>query len=94
MLVNRCNGDRGYLKNELEKISNYLFDKKIISLKEISALTNLSENYSAAELVDASLSKNIKKTQEILNENNYSQEDTFFILRVFLQKTKKNIKSY
>ena len=26
------------LKNELEKISNYLFDKKIISLKEISAL--------------------------------------------------------
>ena len=40
-------------------------------------LTNLSENYSASELVDASLSKNLKKTQEILNENNYSQEDTF-----------------
>ena len=75
--MNRCNGDRGYLKSELEKISNYSFDKKIISLKEISALTNLSENYSAAELVDASLTKNIKKTCEILNENNYSQEDTF-----------------
>ena len=58
-------------------------------MKEISTLTNLSENYSASELVDASLSKNIKKTQEILNENNYSQEDTFFILRVFLQKAKK-----
>tara|TARA_B100000989_G_scaffold295816_1_gene277642 strand:+ start:1742 stop:2722 length:981 start_codon:yes stop_codon:yes gene_type:complete len=89
LLVNRCNGDRGYLKNELEKISNYLSDKKIISLKEISTLTNLSENYSAAELVDASLSKNMKKTCEILEENNYSQEDTFLILRVFLQKTKK-----
>ena len=50
---------------------------KIISLKEISALTNLSENYSANELVDASLSKNINKTCEILNENNYSQEDSF-----------------
>ena len=49
----------------------------------------MSENYSAAELVDASLSKNIKKTQEILNENNYSQEDSFLILRVYLQKTKK-----
>ena len=80
------------LNNELtkyKKISNYVSDKKVISLKEISALTNLSENYSANELVDASLSKNIKKTQEILDESNYSQEDTFLILRVFLQKAKK-----
>ena len=89
LLVNRSNGDRGYLKSELEKISNYSFDKKVISLREISTLTNLSENYSAAELVDASLTKNIKKTCEILKENNYSQEDTFFIIRVFLQKAKK-----
>ena len=89
LLVNRCNGDRGYLKNELEKVSNYLFDKKVLSMKEISTLTNLAENYSASELVDASLSKNFKKTQEILNDNNYSQEDTFLILRVFLMKTKK-----
>ena len=89
LLVNRCSGDRGYLRMELEKISNYLSDKKVISLKEILTLTNLSENYGAAELVDASLTKNISKTKEILNENNYSQEDTFLILRVFLQKTKK-----
>ena len=89
LLINRCNGDRGYLKKELGKISNYVSDKKVISLKEISALTNLSENYSANELVDASLSKNTKKIQEILDESNYSQEDTFLILRVFLQKAKK-----
>ena len=89
LLVNRCNGERGFLKNELEKISNYMLDKKIISLKEISVLTNLSENYSANELVDYTLSKNINKIREILSENNYSHEDTHFILRVFLQKTKK-----
>ena len=89
LLVNRCNGDRGNLKQELKKISNYIIDKKNISLKEISILTNLSENYSASELVDATLSKNLKKTQEILDENNYSQEDTFLVLRVFLHKTKK-----
>ncbi len=89
LLVSRCNGDRGFLKLELEKISNYLSDKRIISLKEISTLTNLSENYSASELVDASLSKNVKKTCQMLVENNYSNEDTFLILRVFLQKTKK-----
>ena len=89
LLANRCNGDRGNLNNELGKISNYLIDKKTISLKEVYALTNLSENYSAFELVDASLSKNLKKAQEILDENNYSQEDSFLILRVFLMKTKK-----
>ena len=89
LLVNRCNGDRGNLKQELKKISNYLTGKKILSLKEISTLTNLSENYSAAELVDASLCKNMKKTQEIIDDNNYSNEDTFLVLRTFLQKTKK-----
>ena len=89
LLVSRCNGDRGFLKLELEKISNYLSDKRIISLKEISTLTNLSENYSASELVDASLSKNVKKTCQMLVENNYSNDDIFLILRVFLQKTKK-----
>ena len=92
LLVNRSNGDRGHLRQELNKISNYLSDKKIISLKEIHALTNLSENYSAAELVDASLSKNIKRTCEILNENNYTQEDIFLILRIFFQKAKKILK--
>ena len=53
-------------------------------MKEIAVLTNLSENYSASELVDASLTKNYIKVKEILNENIYSQEDTFLILRVFL----------
>ena len=89
LLVSRCNGDRGYLKTDLKKISNYLIGKKIISLKEISTLTNLYENYSANELVDSSLAKNVKKTQDILGENRYSQEDTFIILRIFLQKTKR-----
>ena len=89
LLVNRCMGDRGILNKELDKISNYISEKKNISLKEIAVLTNLSENYSASELVDASLTKNYIKVKEILNENIYSQEDTFLILRVFLQKAKK-----
>ena len=89
LLVNRCMGDRGILNKELDKISNYISEKKIISLKEIAVLTNLSENYSASELVDASLTKNYIKVKEILYENIYSQEDTFLILRVFLQKAKK-----
>ena len=91
LLINRSNGDRGNLKSELDKISNYIVGKKTISLKEIYTLTNLSENYSASELADSSLSKNKKKTIEILNENNYATEDCFLILRIFLQKIKKII---
>ena len=33
LLVNRCMGDRGILNKELDKISNYISEKKIISLK-------------------------------------------------------------
>ena len=89
LLVSRCNGDRGYLKLELEKISNYMAEKKNISLEEIYKLTNLYENYSATELVDSSLLKNVKKTCNILNESNYSQDDTFLIIRILLQKSKR-----
>ena len=89
LLVSRCNGDRGYLKLELEKISNYMTEKKNISLEEIYKLTNLYENYSATELVDSSLLKNAKKTCNILNESNYSQDDTFLIIRILLQKSKR-----
>ena len=94
LLVSRCNGDRGHLKSELDKIIIYLQDRKKINLEEIFKLTNLSENFSVNELVDTSLSKNIKKTSEILNESNYKTEDGILILRTFLQKAKRLLNLY
>ena len=94
LLVNRCNGDRGHLKSELDKILIYVQDKKNINLEEIFKLTNLSENFSINELVDTSLSKNTKKTSEILNESNYKSEDGILILRTFLQKAKRLLNLY
>ena len=94
LLVNRCNGDRGYLKLELEKILIYMQNKRNISLEEIYKLTNLSENISINELVDNSLSKNIRKTSEIINESNYKSEDGILILRTFLQKAKRLLSLY
>ena len=35
ILVNRCNGDRGHLKTELDKILIFIHDKKSINLEEI-----------------------------------------------------------
>ena len=94
LLVNRCSGDRGHLKSELDKILIYIQDKKNISLEEIYKLTNLADNFTINELVDNSLSKNSKKTSEIINESNYKPEDSILILRTFLQKAKRLLNLY
>ena len=89
LIINRSKGDRLNLKNELEKIFNFARDKKSISSDEIIKLTNLAENYDVSELIDQCLSKNKKKTINILNENNLSSEDNILILKIFLFKLKR-----
>ena len=89
LIIERAQGDRINLKNELLKIVLLSKDKKKIDLNDISKLTNLSENYSANELVDNCLCKNKKKTLNILNENIPSSEDNILILRTFLNKLKR-----
>ena len=92
LIINRANGERGNLLNNLEKIKNYLIDKKSISVEEIYSLTNLIENYSINELVDNCLAKNKQRTVFILNENNFSFEDSIIIIRTFLIKSKRLLK--
>lgn len=94
LLVSRCNGDRGYLKTELDKILIYMHGKNSVNLEEIYKLTNLSENFSINELVDTSLSKNFQKTSEIINESNYKLEDGMIILRTYLQRAKRLLNIY
>jgi len=92
LIVGRCRGDRQNLNNELEKIKSYTQNKKKIGGEDILKLTNLAENYSISELVDSCLSKNKKKTINVLNENSYSSEDCVLIIRTFLMKTKRLVK--
>tara|TARA_B110001450_G_scaffold46653_1_gene43358 strand:- start:12 stop:1007 length:996 start_codon:yes stop_codon:yes gene_type:complete len=92
LIIQRCQGDRLNLKNELEKIQSFTKNKTKIEIQDIIKLTNLSENYSATELIDSCLSKNKKKTINILNENNYSLEDCILIIRTFLIKAKRLLK--
>ena len=89
LIVDKCGGDRLNLENELEKIKIYSTKKKTISSEEISKLINLSENHTFYELIDNCLAKNANKTLNILNENNFSNEDCIIILRTFLLKAKK-----
>ena len=88
-IVNKCNGDRQNLINEMEKIENYSKSGKKITAEIINKLTNLNENHGVSELIDNCLAKNKKKTIYILNENNFSNEDCVLITRTFLNKSKK-----
>ena len=92
LIINKCNGDRGILKNELDKIYFFAQNKKKISTENILKLINLIENYSISELVDNCLAKNHKRTLHILNENNFNNEDCIVITRTFLSKLKKLFK--
>jgi len=92
LLISRSSGDRNNLSNELLKIENFLFEKKTISLKELYLLTNLSENFNISELVDNCLAKNQNRIINIINENNFSFEDTIIIIRTFLIKSKRLLK--
>ena len=92
LIIEKSNGDRNILNNELDKIKNYSKNKKKITSAEILKLINLSENYALSELIDNCLAKNKSKTINILNENNYNAEDSIVILRTFLSKAKRILK--
>ena len=89
LVISKCNGDRETLLNELRKIEYFVKNGKKINSENISKLINLSENHSISELIDSCLIRNKKKIINILNENNFSNEDCIMITRSFLIKAKK-----
>ena len=89
LIVSKCIGDREILINELKKIENFSKNGKKITIENISKLINLSENYSISELIDNCLARNKKKIINILNENNFNNDDCIIIVRLFMIKAKK-----
>ena len=92
ILIERSNGDRINLKNELSKLKNLAITKRKLSIEDVLKLSNLAENYSVFELSDNYLAKNSKKVSNILNENNYSSDDCILIIRTILNKSKRLLK--
>ena len=92
ILIERSQGDRINLKNELLKLKNLSISKNKLSSEDVLKLSNLAENYSVFELSDNYLAKNLKKVSNILNENNYSDDDCILIIRTILNKSKRLLK--
>jgi len=88
LIINKCNSDRKNLINELEKIKLFLINKRKITNEEILKLVNLTENHNINELINFCLAKNQKQTFNILNDNNFSNEDCYIIIRTMLRKAK------
>ncbi len=91
-VINRCNADKGILKNELAKIKFFSLNKKKLTTENLFKLTNLIENHSISELIDNALAKNKTKVISIINENNLSSDESVVISRIFLQKCKRLLK--
>ena len=89
IIVDKCNGDRLNLTNELEKIELFCRKGKKITSENLLHLVNLAENHNISELIDNCLAKNQKITLKILNENNFTNEDCILITRSLLNKAKK-----
>ncbi len=66
--------------------------EKKINLDEVLKLVNLVENNDFNDLINACLSKNQKKLKYLINENNFSNEDTILIIRIILSKVKRLLK--
>ena len=89
LIVNKMNGDRKTLFNELNKLEIYSKRGKEINDKIITKIININENYEINDLINSYFAENQKKVISILNENNFNNEDCIIIVRSFLNKSKK-----
>ncbi len=92
LIINKSNGEREVLINELNKVKFFCKNGKKINEENLIKLINLVENHSISKLVDNCLAMNQKKIIYILNENNFTNEDCILITRTFLNKSKKLLK--
>lgn len=89
LIINKCNGDRGNLKIELEKLKYFAAGGNKIKTSDIIKLVNLVDNFNIDDLNNNYLAKDKKKILQILNENIYMPDDCVQIIKNLLFKTKK-----
>ena len=89
IIIEKSNGDREKLFSDVDKLYYFSKNGKKLNDRIIGKLININENHDASILIDNFLAKNKYKMIRILNENNFTYEDSLVITRILLMKSKK-----
>ena len=86
LLVERSNGDRNNIRNELKKLESFALNKKEISYEQIRTLTNMAGNHQNDYIINLCLNGDKKNLNKTLSENNFLFEDFFILLKILSKK--------
>ncbi len=89
LLIEVSNGDRNNLRNEIEKIKSYSFNKKKIELDEIKLLTNFAGDYKSDSLINECLCGNISQYKKIKSELYVNTINQILLLRILSNKIQR-----
>ena len=92
LLIERANGDRNNLRNEVNKLKSFALNKQMVSYDQVKELTNMVGNYQNDYIVNICLNGDKKKLNKILRENNFSFEDFLILLKIFSKKIHRLLK--
>lgn len=83
LLIERASGDRNNLRNEINKLNSFAFNKQAISYDQVKELTNMAANYQNDYIVNICLNGDKKRLNKTLRENNFLFRDFFILLKTF-----------
>ena len=89
LLIERSNGDRNNLKNEIEKVKFFALNKKNLEIDEIKSITNFSGEYKADNLINECLCGNIPQYKKMLSELYINTLNQMFLLRILNNKIQR-----
>ena len=92
LLIEKSNSDRNNLRNEIEKIISYSYNKKKIEIDEIKSLTNFSGDYKSDVLINECLCGNISQYKKILSEMYVNTTNQILLLPILSNKTYRLVK--
>ena len=92
LLVERANGDRNNLRNEMKKLKSFALNKQEISYEQVKKLTNMAGNHQNDYIVNLCLNGDKKNLNKKLRENNFLFEDFFILLKIFSKKVHRLLK--
>ena len=89
LLIEKSNGDRGNLKNEIEKIQAFALNNKKIGYDEVKSLTNFSGEYKSDSLINECLCGNVLQYKKNLSEVYTNTINQVLLLRILNNKIQR-----